>query len=310
MSPGLPVDAAGPREVHVGRRVRVGQAALGPLDHLEPRSSRRCWASASARSSRRRAASHFGNAGPGLRLGFDPTRASLAGVFLAQMAIGVLAVLVVSAEYSTGTIRATFSAAPRRLWVLTAKAIVFSVVAFAVVEAVSFAAFFVGQAILSGKAPTASLSGPGVLRAVVSAGLYVLVLGLIALGLATIIRHTAASISTFVGRAVRPADHHRPPAGPAGHSTSAGSCRPRSAGSWSRPARSTPGSSTRGSASRCCAATPRWPWLSPACCWCAATPSGASAGPSPAGAVARAARPAAGGWPRPPRPPRARPPAR
>jgi ABC-2 type transport system permease protein len=144
-------------------------------------------------------ASHFGNASPRFQIGFDPTRASLAGVFLAQMAIGVLAVLVVSAEYSTGTIRATFSAAPRRLWVLCAKAIVFSIVAFAVVEAVSFVAFFVGQAILSGKAPTASLSGPGVARAVVSAGLYVLVLGLIALGLATIIRHTAASISTFVG---------------------------------------------------------------------------------------------------------------
>lgn len=130
---------------------------------------------------------------------FDPTRSSLAGLLFAQLAIGVLGVLVVSAEYSTGTIRATFSAAPRRPLVLGAKVAVFSVVTLVAGEAVSFVAFFLGQAILSGKTPTASLSDPGVVRSEASGGLYLFALGLLALGLATIIRHTAAAISTFVG---------------------------------------------------------------------------------------------------------------
>lgn len=133
------------------------------------------------------------------QLTFDPTRSSLAGLLFAQLAIGVLGILVMSAEYSTGTIRSTFAAAPRRLLVLTAKAVLFGVVTLVVGEAVSFVAFLVGQGILSGKTPTASLSDPAVLRAVTSGGLYLLALGFLALGLATIIRHTAAAISTFVG---------------------------------------------------------------------------------------------------------------
>jgi hypothetical protein len=135
----------------------------------------------------------------GEQLVFDPTHSSLAGLLLAQFAVGVLGVLIVSAEYSTGTIRATFSAAPRRPLVLVAKIALFGVVALAVGEIVSFVAFAVGQQILSGTTPTASLSDPSVLRAVISGGLYVVALGLFALGLATIIRHTAAAISAYVG---------------------------------------------------------------------------------------------------------------
>lgn len=130
---------------------------------------------------------------------FDPTRSSLSGILFAQLAIGVLGVLVVSAEYSSGTIRATFSAVPRRPFVLMAKVVLFSAIVFVVGEAVSFVAFLIGQAILSGETPTASLSDSSALRAVIGAGLYLVALGLFALGLATIIRHTAASISAFVG---------------------------------------------------------------------------------------------------------------
>ena len=111
----------------------------------------------------------------------------------------MLGILVMSAEYSTGTIRATFAAVPRRPLVLAAKVAVFGVVTLVVGEIVSFVAFFIGQRILSGKAPSAALSDPGVLRAVLSGGLYLLALGLLALGLASIIRVTAAAISTFVG---------------------------------------------------------------------------------------------------------------
>src|SRR5579872_4324776 len=133
------------------------------------------------------------------RLFFDPTSVSLTGYFVGQLALGVLGVLTVSAEYGTGSIRSTFAAIPRRPLVLLAKVLVFGAVALVVAEVVSFAAFFIGQALLSGSAPTASLAQPGVVRAVAGGGLYLTVLGLLALGLAAIIRHTAAAITTFVG---------------------------------------------------------------------------------------------------------------
>ena len=158
----------------------------------------------------------------------DPTRRSLVGIFLGQLIFGVLGVLVMSAEYGTGTIRSTLSAVPRRPLVLSAKILVFGVVAVVVSEILAFSAFAIGQAILSAKhavgtsaavaqlarqlgvtvphniqgmlsTGSASLGQPGVLRAVVGGGLYLAVLGLLALGLATIIRHTAGAISTFVG---------------------------------------------------------------------------------------------------------------
>ena len=107
---------------------------------------------------------------PGAAAGFDPISTSLIGVFIAQFAIGVLGALAMSAEYGTGTIRATFSAAPRRPLVLVAKAAVFGVVALVVVEVVAFLAFFLGQALLSAPATHATLGSPGALRAVAGAG--------------------------------------------------------------------------------------------------------------------------------------------
>jgi hypothetical protein len=142
---------------------------------------------------------HWSTMGPGQRLSFDPTSTSLTALLFCQLAIGVLGVLVMSAEYGTGTIRATFAAAPRRPQVLAAKVIVFGVVTLVVAELVAFASFFVGQALLTAPATHASLSTPGALRAVVGTGLYLGVIGLFALGLATIIRHTAGAISAFVG---------------------------------------------------------------------------------------------------------------
>jgi ABC-2 type transport system permease protein len=142
---------------------------------------------------------HWSTMGPGQRVSFDPTSTSLTALLFCQLAIGVLGVLVMSAEYGTGTIRATFAAAPRRPQVLAAKVIVFGVVTLVVAELVAFASFFVGQALLTAPATHASLSTPGALRAVVGTGLYLGVIGLFALGLATIIRHTAGAISAFVG---------------------------------------------------------------------------------------------------------------
>lgn len=142
---------------------------------------------------------HWATMSPGARLSFDPTRTSLTALLFCQLAIGVLGVLVMSAEYGTGTIRATFAAAPRRPLVLAAKVGTFGVAALVVAEIVAFASFLVGQALLTAPATHASLGTPGALRAVVGTGLYLCVVGLFALALATIIRHTAGAISAFVG---------------------------------------------------------------------------------------------------------------
>jgi ABC-2 type transport system permease protein len=144
-------------------------------------------------------ANRWANASAIDRLSFDPTNLSLTGLIFGQLAIGVLGILVVSAEYGTGTIRATLAAIPHRPLVLGAKAAVFTAVSVVIGLVSSFSAFFIGQAILTGTTPHASLGDPGVIRAVVGGGLFLAVLGLLAMGLATIIRHTAGAISAFVG---------------------------------------------------------------------------------------------------------------
>ncbi len=161
------------------------------------------------------------------RLTFDPTSISLSGFSLAQLVVGVLGVLTVSAEYGTGTIRATLAAVPNRPVVLAAKAAVFGALAVVLGEVLAFAAFFAGQAVIAGTssrlalapgaglpglglpglpskvlsptAPHATLGQPDVLRAVVGAGLYFAVLGLLALAIGALVRHTAGGIAVFVG---------------------------------------------------------------------------------------------------------------
>ncbi|HEY6623259.1 MAG TPA: ABC transporter permease [Acidimicrobiales bacterium] len=144
-------------------------------------------------------ASHWATMSAADKVGYDPTNLSLTGLALGQIAIGVLGVLIITAEYSTGTIRATLAAVPNRPLVLASKAAVFGGVALVVGEVVSFIAFLTGQSLLSGQAPHASLGQPGVLQAVVLAGVYVAGIGLVAMGLGAIIRHTAGAISALVG---------------------------------------------------------------------------------------------------------------
>jgi ABC-type transport system involved in multi-copper enzyme maturation permease subunit len=129
---------------------------------------------------------------------FDPTSLSTAGLFFAQLALGVLAILAMSSEYSTGTIRTTFSAVPQRSFILGAKSLLVGVVGLLLAVGIAFAAFFIGQAIFAGHNLNVSLSDPGVMRAVIGGGLYICVLTLFALGLATIIRHTAGAITALV----------------------------------------------------------------------------------------------------------------
>jgi ABC-2 type transport system permease protein len=136
---------------------------------------------------------------PASRLSFDPTNVSLTGLLFGQFAIGILGVLVISAEYGTGTIRSSLAAVPDRRLLLAAKAAVFAFVALVVGEMVSFGAFFVGQMLIGGGAPHATIGQAGVLRAVAGGGLYLALLGLLALGLGSIIRHTAGALAVFIG---------------------------------------------------------------------------------------------------------------
>jgi ABC-2 type transport system permease protein len=144
-------------------------------------------------------ATRWAHSFPGSHLSFDPTNLSLTGLLFGQFAIGILGVLAISAEYGTGTIRASLAAVPDRRILLAAKAAVFALVALVVGEVVSFSAFFIGQMLISGGAPHATIGQAGVLRAVFGGGLYLALLGLLALGLGSIIRHTAGAIAVFVG---------------------------------------------------------------------------------------------------------------
>jgi ABC-2 type transport system permease protein len=128
-----------------------------------------------------------------------PAAVSLRGVFLAQLIIAVLGALVVTGEYGTGMIKASLAAAPTRLPVLWAKAAVFAVVTYVLMTASAFVVFFCGQALLRAQHIETSLSQPGVLRAVVGAGLYLTVVGLLGVAFGWIIRHTAGAISTLLG---------------------------------------------------------------------------------------------------------------
>jgi ABC-2 type transport system permease protein len=130
---------------------------------------------------------------------WDPTAKSLASILIAQLAIGVLGVLVITGEYATGSIQPSTLAVPRRGRLLAAKAAVFAGVAVLLGQLIAFASFFVGQAMFaSADVPHATLDQPDVLRAVVGGGLFLAALGLLGLGLGTVLRSTAAAIGTLV----------------------------------------------------------------------------------------------------------------
>jgi hypothetical protein len=129
--------------------------------------------------------------------GFDPVTTSLNGVIFAVVAFGVLGVLLTGGEYSTGMIRSSLTAVPRRLPVLWGKVAVFAGSIFSVSLAASFISFFVGQALLSSHHLGVSITSHDALRSVIGAALYVTVAGLIGLALGALLRNTAAGITTF-----------------------------------------------------------------------------------------------------------------
>jgi ABC-2 type transport system permease protein len=130
---------------------------------------------------------------------FDPVAVSLSGVQLAQIAAGVLGVLLITGEYATGLIRTSLAAVPRRLPVLWGKAALLAAATAAVSLPAAFAAFLAGQSILGRQHLAVSLSQPGVARAIIGSTLYLAVAGLLGLGLGTLLRSTAGGISALFG---------------------------------------------------------------------------------------------------------------
>jgi ABC-2 type transport system permease protein len=133
------------------------------------------------------------------RASFSPVSTSLQGTIFAVVAFGVLGVLTISGEYTTGMIRSSLTAVPRRLPVLWGKLAVFAGTIFSVSLVASFISFFIGQAVLNSHHLGVSITAPGALRSVIGAALYVTVAGLIGVALGTLFRNTAAGISTFAG---------------------------------------------------------------------------------------------------------------
>jgi ABC-2 type transport system permease protein len=128
----------------------------------------------------------------------DPTSLILGTGFLfGQLTICVLGVLVMAGEYSTGSIRSSLLAVPKRTPMLAAKCAVFAALVFVFGELVAFPSFFIGAKILHKHAPV-SLGDSGVLRAVIGGGLYLAVLGLFALAIGALVRHTAGAITGVI----------------------------------------------------------------------------------------------------------------
>ena len=149
------------------------------------------------------------------RLTFDPTALSTAGLFFAQLALGVLAIMAMSSEYSTGTIRTTLAAVPQRGYVLAAKALLVAWTQPGArprdrVQPRSSSA----QAIFSSYGIHVSISAQATLRAVDRRrGSTSALLTLFALGLAAIIRHTAGAITALVAIVFIVPDREQPAAG-------------------------------------------------------------------------------------------------
>ncbi|MEO7261437.1 MAG: ABC transporter permease [Jatrophihabitantaceae bacterium] len=135
----------------------------------------------------------------GLAPGETATSTSLTGTFFAQLAIGVLGVLMISGEYSTGMIRSSLAVVPSRLPMLWAKLAVFAAAVFSTMLIASLTSFLIGQALLGEGHLDASLATPGALRSVIGAALYLSVAGMTGLAVGALLRNAAAAISSFIG---------------------------------------------------------------------------------------------------------------
>jgi ABC-2 type transport system permease protein len=130
---------------------------------------------------------------------YDVTEQGFEGLLISVPMLGVLGALAITGECSSGLIRTTLAAVPRRPLVFVAKALVVGVVTLVAGEVLAFAAFFAGEAALASSLPHASLGQAGVARAVLMGGAVPGLLALIGLGLGALVRHTAAAVSLVFG---------------------------------------------------------------------------------------------------------------
>jgi ABC-2 type transport system permease protein len=133
-------------------------------------------------------------ASPAGKAAFDPVFTVFQAIELAQLFVVALGVLTVTGEYTSGLIRGTFVATPQRAQVLAMRSLVFAVVVWACCTAMAFAAFFLGQGALS-PAKHAGIGDPGAARAVLGAGLYLTLVGLLGLFIGVAVRHTPAALA-------------------------------------------------------------------------------------------------------------------
>ena len=136
----------------------------------------------------------------------DPARTSLTGIYLGQAVAAILGVLAIGSEYSTGMIRATLTAMPRRITVLSAKAAIIGGLALAAGAVAVAGSLLAGRVLLTGHGftpahgyPALTLGDGAVLRAAVGSVLYLALIALLSLGVATIIRDPAPAIGTVLG---------------------------------------------------------------------------------------------------------------
>jgi ABC-2 type transport system permease protein len=141
---------------------------------------------------------HWGHMSPHERADRNPLDVALAGVNVSQLPIAVLGVLVITGEYTTGMIRSSFIAVPKRLPVLWAKLGVYAVVSFLLMLPSVLISFFASQAILRQHTTlTIAFSHAGVARSVVGGAVFLMLVGVFALAIGAIVRNTAGGIATF-----------------------------------------------------------------------------------------------------------------
>jgi ABC-2 type transport system permease protein len=136
----------------------------------------------------------------------DPAKTSLTGIYLSQAIVVILAVQAIGSEYSSGMIRVTFTAMPRRTAVLAAKAVIPTGLMLAAGTIAVLGSVLAGRLILPGHGFTAahgypplSLGDGPVLRAAAGSVLYLALIALLSLGVATAVRDTAVAIGVVLG---------------------------------------------------------------------------------------------------------------
>jgi ABC-2 type transport system permease protein len=144
-------------------------------------------------------ANDWNNMRPRRQANFNPLEDSLVGFHLAQLAVGVFGVLLIAGEYSTGMIRSSLAAVPKRLPMLWAKVLVGAVITFCVMLPSTLIAFFVSQRLLSVRHIQTSWSAPNVPRTVIGVAMYLTVVVVLAIGLGALIRNVAGAIAALVG---------------------------------------------------------------------------------------------------------------